>query len=200
MAGYKDYLDMSPKQLMSLSRKELAKAVTIIDSAANKRMKRLRQAGVDSPELKSFESTSGAGSKFSVKGKSLNDLRQQFVQTRNFMKAKTSSLGGAKKVQSNLMKRLNIPKGQKLTPDQEKLLWKAYNNFVDSYGGDPDNKQKIYDSNQIQVMITEQVRNGEDFESIMQNLDSYMGDIYEQNTEEELQSDFSFVGADNPFT
>lgn len=198
MASYKDYINMSPSELMKKDKKELAKIVTIMDSAANKRLKRLRKAGFD--DTQAIQAHRGMFSnldKFSVKGASIGQLRKQFISVRSFLGSKTSTVAGSRKVEKELKKRLGI-KGE-LTKEKKSKLWRAYNRFTEQYGGDPSTKQKMYDSTQIQQSIINMIDNGESDEDILNNLDEYMREQYEQQTEEEQQTEFNFIGQDNPF-
>lgn len=197
MASYKDYINMSPSQLMKKDKKELAKIVTIMDSAANKRLKRLREKGYgDAQAISQHSKMFSSEGKFSVKGASIGQLRKQFVQVRAFLNSKTSNVRGAKKVEKELKKRLKI-KGE-LTKEKKSKLWNAYNHFIEQYGGDPSTKQKMYDSTQVQQSIIDMIDAGDSEEDISYNLDVYMRREYEQQTEEEQQIEFNYTSRNNP--
>lgn len=87
-------LDLTPEQLMQMSRKDLAKNISILSSAANKRLKRLEASGTYSP---SAEWVYRHGGKFSVAGKTKNQLLIEFFRVQEFLESKTSTVRGAKK-------------------------------------------------------------------------------------------------------
>lgn len=197
MASYKDYISMDPKTLMSMSKKDLAKVVTIMDSAANKRLKRLRTEGFgDSQAINRHKASFSSEGKFSVKGLTLQELRKQFIQVKQFLQSKSSDVRGARKIEKELKNRLGI-KGT-LDSDTKNKLWSAYNHFVEKYGGDPSTKQKAYDSNQIQKDIVDMVNNDIDDDEIQQVLDDFMREKYERETEEEQQTEFNLRGTGSP--
>lgn len=92
-------LNIDPEMLMNMSRKDLAKNVSILASAGNKRLKRLEQSGVFSP---SAEYVKTRGGNFSVAGKNKNQLMIEYFRLSDFMTAKTSSVRGARKWQTNV--------------------------------------------------------------------------------------------------
>lgn len=108
-----------------LTRSELAKLVTKLDSAANKRIRRIEGAGVVSPAiLKLKERFNQADFKFSVRGKNLNELRKQYTQVMGFLGMKTSTLTGARKFERDFSKRFT--NGEVLSESQKKVLFDAY--------------------------------------------------------------------------
>ena len=99
MSKVETLLNVSPEQLMQMSRKDLATNVSILASAANKRLKRLEQAGVYSPSL---EYVQRHGGKFSVAGKNKNQLMIEYFRVQAYMESKTSSVRGARAWQKNV--------------------------------------------------------------------------------------------------
>ena len=98
-----ELLNMSSEDVSSLTRSQLAQVVSRIASAANKRIRGLQEAGIESP---AYERVVESGGKFSTKGKNLNQLRSEFLRAKQFMDAKTSSVKGYKKVINNTAKKL----------------------------------------------------------------------------------------------
>lgn len=71
-------------------------------SMANKRLKRLESNNLtDTPAYRSWVDYKG-GAKFSVKGKSYNELQSELARVNNFINAKTSTVRGANTVLKSL--------------------------------------------------------------------------------------------------
>lgn len=85
-------LSMDVDALNKLGKKDLQKITGRLVSAANKRIRRAKEKGVDSP---AFAYIRDNGGKFSTKGKTLNQLRSEFVKAKNFLEAETSTVKGA---------------------------------------------------------------------------------------------------------
>ena len=98
-----ELLNMSSGDVSNLTRSQLAQVVSRIASAANKRIRGLQEAGIESP---AYERVVESGGKISTKGKNLNQLRSEFLRAKQFMDAKTSSVKGYKKVINNTAKKL----------------------------------------------------------------------------------------------
>lgn len=113
----KNYLNMSSKSVSKMSDKELRHAVTVMNSAANKRIKRVYSAGLSSGKIdRQLES-----GKFSVAGISTRaGLENAFVDVKQFLESQTTSVSGIRKQQkktfTNLAKIVNkeLPKDEKI--------------------------------------------------------------------------------------
>lgn len=72
--------------------KQYRREASRMASLANKRVKRLEDAGLtDSPAYKAYLETGG---KFGVKGKTYNELQQEVSRLKSFIEAKTSTIKG----------------------------------------------------------------------------------------------------------
>ena len=84
-------------------RAELSKMV----SMANKRLVRLEKAGLqDSPAYKKWVEDGGA--KFSVRGKSHNELQKEFSRLKKFIESETSTIRGVNNVLKNIASNTGI--------------------------------------------------------------------------------------------
>ena len=96
MAGMSinDILNLDPSKLMQMTeRKELRQMVSRLASAANKRLKRAEKAG----RLSYAVSRTKAEGKFSVAGKSVAELKQEYQRAKAFLQDKTTTAKGYKK-------------------------------------------------------------------------------------------------------
>ena len=81
----REALALSGKDLKSYSRSEMARIVSTVASAANKRITRLEKAG---------QPITDTVDRFSVAGKSRNELMKEFRRVKDFMIAERLSLSG----------------------------------------------------------------------------------------------------------
>lgn len=113
----KKYLNMSSKQISKMSDTELRQAVTILNSAANKRIKRVYQAGLSSGKIdKQLEN--GKFSVASVEGRAA--LENAFLDVGGFLKSKTTTVKGIKSAQQKTFKNLAKVVNKEL-PEEEKI-------------------------------------------------------------------------------
>lgn len=85
----KQALNLTGVDLRKMNRSELSKIVSTLASAGNKRIVRLEKAG---------QPITQAVRKFSVAGKTKNELMKEFTRVKNFMNAKTQSLSGQRQI------------------------------------------------------------------------------------------------------
>lgn len=120
-------LDIADFSLMN--RRELSKVVSRLSSAANKRLKRMEQKEIESPAYKSAQKSGG---RFGAKGKTLNQLRAEYMRVSDFLKMKTSTVKGYKKVKQEFYKRVEAKIGEELTEDELSKFWSFYNEIEPS--------------------------------------------------------------------
>lgn len=110
-----------------MSRSELAKVVTVLDSAANKRLKRLSQAPMGTESIV-YQNAMKIG-KFSVKGKNQGELQAEYKRVKQFLTAKTSSARGWNTFRAKTIERIG---GEFSSEKQEKDFWKIYRDLAES--------------------------------------------------------------------
>ena len=89
-----DLVHLSATQIKCYDRLNLARIVTKLNSAANKRLTRLEKAGYSTPAMRAAKVDKGQ--RFSVAGKNLKQLRAEYIRVSNFLKADTSTKKGYK--------------------------------------------------------------------------------------------------------
>lgn len=95
-------LKMNLKELQELKRDDLAREVGRLASAANKRLKRLQTLKMETGiESQAERYVSEHGGKFTVRGKSKDELITEYIRARDFMKVKTSTVHGTKEARQN---------------------------------------------------------------------------------------------------
>lgn len=122
MAKYtsKTALQLTGSDIRTMTRPELARMVSTIASAANKRITRLENAG--QPITDTHE-------RFSVAGKTRNELMKEFTRVKNFMNSPQASLSGQNRVRHEVSTRL----AETLNPRQEDEGIKQYENRIRRY-------------------------------------------------------------------
>ena len=110
-----------------MSRSELAKVVTILDSAANKRLKRLAQAPMGTESI-AYQNVMEIG-KFSVKGKNQGQLQAEYKRVKQFLSGKTSTARGWNQFRAETLKRIG---GGFADEQREKDFWKIYRDLEKS--------------------------------------------------------------------
>ena len=111
-----------PQNFEKMKRDELAKQMQPTIDAANKRLKRLQELKTLSPAL---NSVMDSGGKFSLKGKSRNEVLKEASRAIAFINMKTSTVGGAKQFEKSFASKLSN-KSKDITNEQRKLLFDSF--------------------------------------------------------------------------
>lgn len=93
---------LSATQIKGYDRQNLARIVTKLNSAANKRVTRLEKAGYNTPAMRAAKVDKGE--RFSVAGKNLKQLRAEYIRVSNFLKSNTSTKKGYKSFLKKIQK------------------------------------------------------------------------------------------------
>ena len=186
-------LNIKPVDLNKMSFNELRKTVSIMASAANKRLKRLRQAGLSemSPAYAYAEKraySGRAGGKFGVAGKNINQLRNEYAAIRGFMKQKSSSVSGYKKMRSETYKRIGGDFSDFEDPKAtERDFWKTYRKLEEMH---PELASMRYGSDELLTdlrRVTTRKKNNGD---VLTEMEQIINDEYEKE-QFESADDFS---------
>lgn len=117
-----DILNMDFDKFNELGAKEMKLVVGRLVSAANKRIRRLESAGIESP---AYRQVMRSGGYISTQGKDLNALRSEFARARNFLESKTSSRTGYKKIRKETIANLK-KEGVEIDPAQFDEVFNLY--------------------------------------------------------------------------
>lgn len=127
MPSINELLSLSSRDISKLSRKELARVVSQLASAGNKRLKRLETTPMGS-ESRVYKTAMEKG-KFSVAGKNQGQLQNEFKRVSEFLKAKTSTVSGWKAEKTRVYKRIG---GMFDSEEAERAFWRAYRDIAKS--------------------------------------------------------------------
>ena len=111
-----------PDNFSTMKRKDLIDEMQPTIDAANKRLKRLQGMETLSPALNSVLQSGG---KFSIKGKTRNEILKEASRALSFINMKTSTVSGAKQFEKNFAAKLSN-KSKNITNDQRKTLFDSF--------------------------------------------------------------------------
>ena len=119
----KELLNIDIKDFNALSRSDLSKLVLRLGSTANKRLNSFMKIDVETPATYQMNESGGL---VTTKGKSLNQLRAEYVRTKNFLMAETSTRKGFNYFKKTTMDRLEMADINNISDKQFNKMWKAF--------------------------------------------------------------------------
>ena len=121
MGKIDDILNIDINDLNRMTKKQLLDVVRQLSKTANQRIYRLEhtKTGTLSPAYHHVEKR---GEIFGVKGKTLNQLRNEYADVKNFLKMKTSTVSGWNKVRKETYNRI----GTDFAGVDEVRFWNLY--------------------------------------------------------------------------
>ena len=162
-----------PQNFEKMKRDEFVKQMQPTIDAANKRLKRLEGMKTLSPALNSVMESGG---KFSLKGKSRNEVLKEASRAIAFINMKTSTVSGAKQFEKGFAAKLSN-KAKDITNEQRKLL---FDNFRKLQQISPVGLN-IYGSDRLIRMLADEVTDDNySFEATMQKALNELESEYEQ--------------------
>lgn len=161
-----------PTNFETMKRNELAKQLQPTIDAANKRLKRLQEMKTLSPALNSVMESGG---KFTIKGKSRNEVLKEASRAIAFINMKTSTVSGAKQFEKGFSAKLSN-KSKDITNEQRKLLFDSFRKLqqISPVG------LNIYGSDKLIRMLADEVTDDNySFEATMQKALNKLQSEYE---------------------
>lgn len=162
-----------PNNFDKMRRDELVKQMQPTIDAANKRIKRLQGMKMLSPAL---NAVMDGGGKFSLKGKSRNEVLKEASRAVAFINMKTSTVSGAKQFERGFAEKLSN-KARNITNDQRKVLFDAFRKIeqISPVG------LNIYGSDRLVRMMADEVVDEKfSFEVLMKRALKDIQDEYEK--------------------
>lgn len=144
-----ELITLTSKDVAKMSRAELAKVVSQLASAGNKRLRRLETTPMGT-ESRPYKTAMEVGN-FSVAGKNQGQLQNEFKRVTEFLKTKTSTVSGWKAEKTRVYKRIG---GKFDSEEAEKAFWRAYREIAKSEKA----LQKSYGSDQTQRQLRSELR------------------------------------------
>lgn len=191
ITGWKisDIADPNKIDINKLSRNDLSKVVGRLVSASNKRLRNLEKTPIGrlSPSYRSrmginrYKHKGRSYGYFSTKGKTTNQLRQLYGETRGFLALETSTVKGWENVRNEITSSLGIS-----LPTQYKSnkFWKTYRQLAEMNNIYKKNVKSKLNSEQIQQMVAEQYQQFGGFnqktEDVLEKMNKKITELYEE--------------------
>lgn len=203
MASYRDWLLIeNPNEL---SESDLRKAVSSMGSVANKRLKRMQNRNIFFGDDNGNDTLSGV-KKFSVKGKTLSEVKREFKRVRNFLDNPQSSITGMWRTLKEVKQKWGRTPTKRMKKDYTKMkkqkeklgdsletnitkydelkkwrdTWKYYNKLISDGVWAPTQ----YDSNQVRKLVYTQVSSQYEYnlsdEETFERIKADLDDSYEK--------------------
>lgn len=191
-----EILAMDVANIMKLDLKELKQITQTLGSAANKRYKRAKSTGTNSPAFRAFEQ---GGGRVTTKGKNINEVRAELFRAKRLFESKTGSIKGAEKYK----KEIEATLGVSLTKKQEKRMWRVYDRIKELH---PEMlyRNGRYDTEaakQIQSQIAQEINSNKALgvDRMTARIDRLLEDEYQRNEDYYNNAEFYELDEDLPF-
>lgn len=123
-------INMTQRDIESMSRAQLAKIVTKLEDVAHKRINNIyKQESIYSPAANYIVRTGGFEG---VRGKDLEQVREEYLRVRTFLRSETSTVKGAKQYTTATWERLAEDSGVNAKTLQKKLSADQIGKIYDS--------------------------------------------------------------------
>ena len=191
--------DYTLTKVMSMSRKELAKATSTLAQAGNKRLKRFQEKNITTPATEYIKKHGG---RFSTKGKDVKELREEFQRAKGFLESETSTITGYRAWESKITETLKTKTGidyNALTEREKRKFWKAYSKLEELDAANVYGAKYRTSVNEIYTAVKGGLRY-KDIDDFVSNMNKK---IYEESSKNFLtgvNDPFSLIDDnDNPF-
>lgn len=166
--GIEKLIMETSERITYLTHSELSDVVKELSEYANARLKALRKARLT--EAPAYVAVRESGrKKFTEKNKNLNQLRNEFIGLRHFLKSKTSRIRQARAYYNKLYKKV----GGEISNDDIQTLWSVYNRLK-QYNPNFFNQ---HDSETIIKLISTQLNRKRSLEEVMERAIDLMDEI-----------------------
>lgn len=176
-----DLVNMDANDFLSLNRSEASKVVSRLASAANKRLRSMSKT--PTPATKRAAKSGGA---FSVKGKTLNQIRSEYVRAKQFLQNETSTKKGYDKFVKAGVEQLG-----KMGVDISEKNYKRFTDLFDELkDNDPSvgNRQMRY---KVMPELAKMVESGKlSDDEIIDRMKQRVVELYEEQERQSSVSDF----------
>lgn len=187
----KELLNLSSLEVFGKNRKELSKIVSQLAAVANKRISNIQAQDLFSPAYQSFQKY--GADKASATGKTLNELRSEYTRIKYFLKAKTSTVQGAKKYQNETEKRILDTFGDDFPRERIKDVYSILHKMQEVR---PNEVNEFSSTRLVQAIRDEFYgsNNIDDIENRINDiLESYSNDLFNDDDEEAISALFGKI-------
>lgn len=186
-------------KVMSMSRKDLAKATSTLAQAGNKRLKRFQEKNITTPATEYIKKHGG---RFSTKGKDLEQLREEFQRAKDFLDKETSTIKGFRSWENKIADTLKTNAGidyNALTERQKRKFWKAYSKLEELDAANVYGAKYRTSINEIYTAVKGGLRY-KDIDDFVSNMNKKIYEESSKNFLSGVNDPFSLIDdSDNPF-
>lgn len=160
-----------------MNKQQMRQSVQILASAANKRLKKLREMDIESPAL--YRVNKSRRGKFTTRDKNLNQLRAEFMRTKHFLEMRTSTARGWNATINEIIGGLEV-ENVYITRQNFAKFWRAYNKIIES---DPLFVERDF-KYEVERELADYVADytNEELEDLADKIRARMNDLYKQVT------------------
>lgn len=191
--------EYSLSKVMSMSRRELAKATSTLAQAGNKRLKRFQEKNITTPATEYIKKHGG---RFSTKGKDLEQLREEFQRAKDFLSKETSTIKGFRSWENKIADTLKTNAGidyNALTERQKRKFWKAYSKLEELDAANVYGAKYRTSINEIYTAVKGGLRY-KDIDDFVANMNSKIYEESSKNFLSGVNDPFNLIDdSDNPF-
>lgn len=191
--------EYSLSKVMSMSRKDLAKATSTLAQAGNKRLKRFQENNITTPATEYIKKHGG---RFSTKGKDLEQLREEFQRAKDFLSKETSTIKGFRSWENKIADTLKTNAGidyNALTEREKRKFWKAYSKLEELDAANVYGAKYRTSINEIYTAVKGGLRY-KDIDDFVANMNAKIYEESSKNFLSGVNDPFNLIDdSDNPF-
>ena len=191
-----DVMNMSWDEINKLNSKDLKQLTSRLVSASNKRIRALQKADPQKVLFSyALSKAKHMGRQFSIRGKDVKQIKQEFRLMKDFLNMKTSTVTGAKKHTLSMKIRTHaITDSESLNWSSRtwEKYWEVYRRFEENHHG----TFKKGDSDRIQQLLTEIMKESDKRRSthtFQERIEEEYAKIYEEHQD---MDDFFDLGGE----
>lgn len=195
--SYKDFLDLTPKQVTKLKTDELRAVVARLNKIEKKRVSNLEKHGLNSAALRGLTDTGGV----TKAGRDLNrqELLHEYKRAKAFLTSDTGTVKGAREFVKGVSEFAGA--NREMTPEEINRLYSILDKYKESgaigFYKKGDKKSAGYVNSQAtQQDIFEMMAKGQSDDEILNNLGIMSRTDYEAM--QDTSDNFNWIGAHHP--
>lgn len=195
--SYKDFMDLSPKQVSSLKRDELRAVVARMNKVEKKRLKNLEKYGYNSNAVRGLMDT--GGSTKAAREMTRQELLHEYKRAKAFLQSETGTVKGAKQFMAGIAEMAGADR--ELTPEEVNRMYSILDKYKESgaigFYKKGDKKSAGYINSQAtQQDIYEMMKQGQTDDEILANLGIMSRTDYEAM--QDTSDNFQWIGNHHP--
>lgn len=195
--SYKDYLELTPRQVSKLRTDELRAMVARMNKVEKKRLANLEKYGYNSAAMRGIEDTGGVTK--ASRSMSRQELLHEYKRAKAFLLSETSTVKGAKQFVQGVSQMAGADR--ELTPEEISRLYSILDKYKESgaigFYKKGDKKSAGYVNSQAtQQDIYDMMKQGQSDDEILSNLGIMSRTEYEAM--QDTSDNFNWIGSHHP--